>query len=77
MPSECFEPPVDGRNQCTHLSRNMTRPLGIRAACIAGTPDRPTMLNEPPFGAAGAGAGPGAGTAGALKQLPDWQPAPQ
>jgi hypothetical protein len=55
----------------------MTRPLGIRAACIAGTPDSPTTLNDPPFGAAGAGEGPGAGTAGALKQSPDWQPAPQ
>ena len=44
---------------------------------MAGTPDLPTTRNDPPFGAAGAGLGPGTATAGAFKQLPDWHPAPQ
>ncbi len=35
------------------------------------------MVNEPPLRAAGAGLGPGAGSSGALIQLPDWQPEPQ
>lgn len=34
-------------------------------------------MKEPPLEAAGAGLGPGAGTIGALRQFPDWHPAPQ
>jgi hypothetical protein len=49
----------------------------MRAACMAGTPDCPTIAKEPPFAARGAGLGPGAATTGALRQLPDWHPAPQ
>ena len=48
----------------------MTRPLGIRPACIAGTPDWPTTSKDPGFAAAGAGEGPGAGITGALKHGP-------
>lgn len=35
------------------------------------------MVKEPPFGAPGAGLGPGAATTGTLRHGPDWQPAPQ
>jgi hypothetical protein len=55
----------------------MTRPLGMRAACIAGTPELPITENVPGFGAEGAAEAPGAVTTGAEMQSPDWQPAPQ
>jgi hypothetical protein len=44
---------------------------------MAGTPDMPTIASDPPFGLAGAGDGPGAGTTGGPRQGPLWQPDPQ
>lgn len=44
---------------------------------MAGTPESPTTLNDPLLAATGAGLGPGAETTGALRQFPDWHPAPQ
>lgn len=48
----------------------MTLPLGIKPACIAGTPERPTISKEPGLALAGAGLGPGAATAAPFKQGP-------